>query len=447
MKPHPIFGTPSLSPGDDLDAVFANWVTSPDNPCFTKVLVNRFWRKMFGAALLEPLDDLHDDTKAMAPEVEAYLEKLIVAQHYNMRAFLEVIANTHAYQSAVSREEFTRGGVCHFQGPLLRRMTAEQIWDSLVTLASYEPDARNFAREGRNERRIAISHMVCDAYLNYDGRATVDLGYASLANENAIEAKEKVARESQIEGKRKGDKESETDLRREIGRLERERNEAYVRDFLTPLITNLAQKVAGKNAQISVDETYSMNKNPALCAVETWRKMYLPGYGPAPKTKAQVEAESRNEEHRFAALAAKLDYAEKDRAAFVAYCEKARTEWMRASELDSPAPRGHFLRTMGQSDRDFVENANPNASIPQALALMNSELISSKGLLSPYSPLMHAIQKAATEGHARMDAIFLAFFSRHATPDENALWAASNSNDVTRLVYALLNTKQFIFIQ
>ena len=43
---------------------------------------------------------------------------------------------------------------------------------------------------------------------------------------------------------------------------------------------------------------------------------------------------------------------------------------------------------MGQSDRDFVENANPNAAIPQALALMNSDLVSTKGVLSPFSPLM-----------------------------------------------------------
>jgi hypothetical protein len=445
MTPRPIFGKATEpSPGDDRAEVFARWVTSPENPAFAKVIVNRLWKKMLGVALIEPLDELRDDTTAMVPELEAYLEKLMVAQHCDLRAFLAVIANTRAYQSVVSPGEFERGSTWHFTGPVLRRMTAEQIWDSVVVLANYEPDARDLQREARDERRIQISHMVCDAYLNYDGKATVDLGYASLANDNAILAKEKVAREAEVEAKRQGDKARETKLRREIGRLNRERNEAYVRDFLTPLITNLAQKKAGPNAKLTVDETYRMNTNPAVLAVETWRKMHVPGYGPAPKTAAQLGAEAQAEKQRLTALAAQLGYAEKDRAAFVAYCEMARAEWMRASELDSPASRGHFLRTMGQSDRDFVENANPNASIPQALALMNGDLISSKGVLSPYSPLMHTVANASD----KVEAIYLALLSRKPTAQEKTkLPTASDSKTIGALIYALLNTKQFIFIQ
>ena len=33
-------------------------------------------------------------------------------------------------------------------------------------------------------------------------------------------------------------------------------------------------------------------------------------------------------------------------------------DMVRASELQSPAPAGHFLREFGQSDRDQIENAN-----------------------------------------------------------------------------------------
>ena len=377
MTPQPIFGTAPEADSDPAES-FAQWVTSPQNPAFTKVIVNRLWKKMLGVALIEPLDELRDDTKAMVPEVEAYLEKLMVALHYDMRAFLAVIANTRAYQSAVSSGEFERGSIYHFTGPVLRRMTAEQIWDSVVALANHEPDARDFAREALDERRIQISHMVCDAYLNYAGKATVDLGYASLASENAIQSKEKAAREAEVEAKRKGDKTRETELRREIGEYQRARNEAYLRDFFTPLITNLAQTKGGPNAKVAVDETYKMNSNPKALAIETWRKTYVPGYGPAPKTAAQREAATQAEKQRLSSLGAKLGLPEKERGAFVTYCEKAQTEWLRASELESPAPRGHFLRTMGQSDRDFVENANPNASIPQALALMNGELISAK---------------------------------------------------------------------
>jgi hypothetical protein len=325
-------------------------------------------------------------------------------------------------------------------------MSAEQVWDSLVALASHEPDARDLQRDARDDRRIQISHMVCDAYLNYDGKATVDLGYASLANETAIQAREKAARELEIEAKRRGDKTREIELRREIGKLERERNEAYVRDFLTPLIANLARTKTGADGGITVDENYKMNANPAVFAVETWRKMHVPGYGPPPRTSEQTEADLNEERQRLGRLAAQLKFPQQEHANFIAYCEKSRTEWMRASELDSPAPRGHFLRTMGQSDRDFIENANPNASIPQALTLMNGDLISKKGILSPYSPLVHGIAHADD----KIEAVYLALLARPPASAEKAKFNASltdESDAVSALVYAILNTKQFIFIQ
>ncbi len=447
MTPRPIFGKAAEpSPGDDRAEVFARWMASPENPAFTKVIVNRLWKKMLGVALIEPLDELRDDTKATVPEVEAYLEKLMVALHYDMRAFLVVIANTRAYQSAVSPEEFSREGQWHFQGPTLRRMTAEQIWDSVVALANHEPDARDLSREAHDERRIQVSHMVADAYLSYDGTKLVDLGYARLQAEKELEAKEKTVREATVEAKRNGDKTKETELRRKEGTFEKARNEAWVREFMTPLLTNLTKTKAAANAKITVDETYAMNPNPRVFSVETWRKTHITGYGPAPKTAVQIAADAQAEKQRLTALAAKLGYPEKDRAAFVAYCEKARGEWMRASELDSPAPRGHFLRTMGQSDRDFVENANPNASIPQALALMNGDLISSKGVLSPFSPLMHTLTNSAD----KVDAVYLALLARKPSAQEKATASVSGSGSgqsIGDLIYALLNTKQFIFIQ
>ncbi len=77
-----------VAPGDDPAQVFARWATSPANPRFTKVIVNRLWQAMFGVALLEPLDELREDTKPMAPALEEYLEKLMIAQRYDLRAFL-----------------------------------------------------------------------------------------------------------------------------------------------------------------------------------------------------------------------------------------------------------------------------------------------------------------------------------------------------------------------
>jgi len=435
-----------IAPGQDAAEAFSRWVTSPENPCFTKVIVNRLWKAMFGVALIEPLDELRDDTKAMVPPLEEYLEKLMIAQHYDMRAFLAVIANTKAYQSAVTRDEFARGSVYHFPGPVLRRMTAEQIWDSMVALASYEPDARDTKREEREERRINVSKMACEAYLNFDGEKLVDMAYARLQSEKELEKREAAVREAMIAAKRNGEKEKEIDLHHQEGALDKERGESFVRDFIMPILTNLAQKKAGPNAAPVVDQSYKINANPRVLPTETWKRLYVPGYGPAPKPPAQLEAEAMAEKQRLLDRATHFGMTGKDRDGFVTYCEKAKTDWLRASEIESPAPRGHFLRTMGQSDRDFVENANSSATIPQALLMMNSELISQRGLLSPYSPLMQFINQAQSH-EAKMDTAYLALLSRHATPAEKATWTSANVSSTEDLIYALLNTRQFIFIQ
>lgn len=448
MSPRPIFGTaPSLRTGDDSVETFARWVTAPDNPTFTKVIVNRLWKRMFGVALIEPIDDLRDDTTAMVPELQTYLEKLMIEQRYDMRAFLAVIANTKEYQSAVVPDEFERGGVFHFQGPVLRRMTAEQVWDSLVALGSYEPDARDREREARDARKVAVSQMAYDAYTNFDGVKLVDMAYARLAAEKEWDARDKAVKEALIVAKRAGDQQEELRLRRQEGQLRREHGEAMVREFLMPIIENLAKLKGGTDAKPSVDELYQMNANPAVLSTETWRRMYVPGYGPVPKTAAQLAEESAAEEQRLRNLANDLGFPSDEHAAFLAYCKKSAAEWRRAAELDSPAPRGHFLRTLGQSDREFVENANPNASIPQALVMMNGQLLGENGLLSRYSPLMQAVGRAAPE--ELCSTVYLAVLGRRPTADEREIWSTAEGKGFTAvdLVYALLNTKQFLFIQ
>lgn len=449
MPPAAIFGeSAEVRPGDDPAEVFARWATSPKNPRFTRVVVNRLWKSMFGVPVTEAFDDLHDDTRAMIPELEQLLERLMIERNYDMKALLAIIAHTKAYRSEASHVEFARGDVYHFQGPILRRMTAEQMWDSVLTLASFEPDARDLARDARNERRIQVSKMAFEAYQNFDGGKLVDMAYARLKSENELQARERAVREALVVAKRNGDKSKELELRRMEGTLERERGEASVRDFILPLLNNLARAKAGEDAAPTADPNYAIHPNPRVLPTETWKRMHVVGYGPPPKTLGRLEAEARAETEQMLDRARRLGVPENERDEFVEYCRRTRSEWVRASELESPARRGHFLRTMGQSDRDLVENANPAASIPQALLLINSDLTTEKGLLGRYSPLMVFVDRAPTsEGKA--EAVFLALLSRMPTPAERAAWNAASERGMTvsDLAFALLNSKQFMFVR
>lgn len=117
---------------------YADWLTSPDNPRFTRVIANRIWKKTFGRGLIEPVDDLTDDTQATNEELLSYLERLLVDLGYDLNAFQRILLNTRAYQSVAEPDGTALDAPV--RGPVMRRMTAEQIWDSLLTLVVFDLD-------------------------------------------------------------------------------------------------------------------------------------------------------------------------------------------------------------------------------------------------------------------------------------------------------------------
>jgi hypothetical protein len=246
--------------------------------------------------------------------------------------------------------------------------------------------------------------------------------------------------------KRRGDKSAELALRREEGALVKERAEGQVRDFIRPLLQELART---KGGELTEDPLYRRNPNPAVLGPETWRSLHVTGYGPRPRTAAEVAAAEAAERARLRELGVARGVAPAEREAFVDYCLRGRQRWWRASELESPAERGHFLRTSGQSDRDFVENANRAASIPQALLFLNGEMGGRRGLLDPLSPLSLAVRRAGAPD-AKLDAVFLSVLGRRATATERAACApamARGEGFVEEVAYALLNSRQFAFEQ
>ena len=120
---------------EPLRDIFANWMTSPDNPRFAMVIANRMWKLMFGAGVQEPVEDLDDPSAASNPELLFHLADEMRRLKFDLRGFLRVLCNTQTYQREAVTKEIQLGESIQFAGPLLRRMTAEQAWDSCVTLA------------------------------------------------------------------------------------------------------------------------------------------------------------------------------------------------------------------------------------------------------------------------------------------------------------------------
>ncbi|MEZ0273561.1 MAG: DUF1549 domain-containing protein, partial [Roseimicrobium sp.] len=126
--------------GEEPILAYSQWMTAKENPRFTLVVANRLWKKVFGMGVIDPVDELTDSTVPSNPQLMELLDQTMKDLDYDMKSYLRILFNTKTYQRAAHTQDVELGSAYHFPGPLLRRMTAEQIWDSLVTLMKDNPD-------------------------------------------------------------------------------------------------------------------------------------------------------------------------------------------------------------------------------------------------------------------------------------------------------------------
>ncbi len=461
----------TLEPGANPLQAYAAWMTSPENPRFTTVIANRLWKKAFGLGLIEPVDELMDSTVPMNLELMKHLEKLMVSTNYDLKAYLRVLYNTSAYQRAVTKEEVPAGATYHFTGPILRRMSAEQMWDSFVALINPTPDMVNATARDQGERRVLAAKKLSDA-LNALTPEEMLKGVEGAALKYKSQASELSALQKQIaEARAKEDKDTVRALGRKVTELQRGLRREVSDLILVPAVLKLASTVPG--SKIPTPATVagkpaageSPAPAPAVAMADSSMMMMsgggatmeagmspdlikIPGYDRPEKTDAEIKEERARQLAVYMEEAAYYGIPEKQRREYANYRGRQMREWLRAAEIESPAPRGHYLREFGQSDRETIENANYDASVPQALAMMNSQLL--PGLLSNFSQLMLTVNKAPYPDE-KVEAIYLTLLSRKPTPREIEAWNAAQEKtaglDLSDLIYALINTQQFIFIQ
>ncbi len=122
---------------------------------------------------------------------------------------------------------------------------------------------------------------------------------------------------------------------------------------------------------------------------------------------------------------------------------------VRASELPAPLPLGHFLRQFGQSDRESIEGGRTVATVPQILSMFNGPITHS--MLVPGSVIHDEVMSHETK--QAVDVIFLSILSHRPSAEDRSFAiqeiqsADTPQAGVGNLIWALLNTREFIFIQ
>jgi hypothetical protein len=151
----PIYGVDVTKPAQLRDR-FAAWLTSPQNPRFATNIANRLWKKAFGLAVQEPVNDIDDLKNASSPELLAHLTAVMKSARFDLREFQRVLYNSKTYQAAASATPDLSKGPYYFNGPLVRRLTAEQAWDSLVVNAVGATADNILLRRGDDIKQMAL---------------------------------------------------------------------------------------------------------------------------------------------------------------------------------------------------------------------------------------------------------------------------------------------------
>ncbi|MFM9196738.1 MAG: DUF1553 domain-containing protein [Planctomycetia bacterium] len=134
----------AIDPGADAKqrrARVAELLTTPQNGLFARTFVNRVWARLFGRGLIEPLDEMMEH----APWDAAVLDWLaadFVSHGYDVRHLLRRIMTSEAYAAAAVEDTPLEAGRPYvFQGPEVRRLSAEQFIDAIGRLGNNLPRA------------------------------------------------------------------------------------------------------------------------------------------------------------------------------------------------------------------------------------------------------------------------------------------------------------------
>ena len=125
--------TPLLRNPEDTREQLAALITAPQNQRFAQVVVNRVWRRLIGTGIVEPPDDWEGKIPSH-PKLLRWLAQDFMTHGYDLKSLTRQILTSQLYQrESVGETLSSSSGIQFFIAPGLRRMSAEQIVDSLYS--------------------------------------------------------------------------------------------------------------------------------------------------------------------------------------------------------------------------------------------------------------------------------------------------------------------------
>jgi hypothetical protein len=183
-----------LSPNRDPREVFADWLITPKNPWFTRNIANRVWAWLLGRGIIHEPDDIRENNPPSNPKLLTYLEKELIASHYDLKHLYRLILNSETYQFSSMPRAKGAQAEANFASYPLRRLDAEVLIDAINKITGTSdlytsPIPEPFTYIPADKPAIAIADgSITSPFLALFGRSARATGLESERNNKPVPA-------------------------------------------------------------------------------------------------------------------------------------------------------------------------------------------------------------------------------------------------------------------
>lgn len=133
QPPTPLDGEPlPFESTEDRRVTLAKWMTSPENPYFSRSITNRIWANYFGVGLVESIDDMRVSNPASNEELLNQAAAFLVENKYDVKSLMRLILQSSSYQRSSMPVEGNENDERFYSRYFPRRLMAEVIHDGIV---------------------------------------------------------------------------------------------------------------------------------------------------------------------------------------------------------------------------------------------------------------------------------------------------------------------------
>ncbi|MFO0820450.1 MAG: DUF1549 and DUF1553 domain-containing protein [Pirellulales bacterium] len=158
-------------PVDFLDTAdrriyLARWLTSPQNPYFTRTIANRIWAHFLGVGLVEKVDDMRLTNPASNDELLSATAAFLVEQKYDLKQLKRLVLKSATYQRSSRPLSENAADERFYSRSYPRRLKAEVLLDAMSQVTGMpsefkKPDNKPYPK---GTRALQLPDASVDSY-------------------------------------------------------------------------------------------------------------------------------------------------------------------------------------------------------------------------------------------------------------------------------------------